>query len=172
MASERDTNHKMRSLTAACALLALSAVVLDVSAATQPDSAAKAAAAAMVQRFADSWNRADGTAYGENYWPEAELVDPTGAIIDGQKAIVQEHLDAWAGIFKGSRVIGEVRKIQMLGPNYMVVDFDLQLSGFRQPPPGSPPNAKVLKNHLKHVMERRNGLWKVLSAQNTFVTAR
>ena len=78
----------MRSLTAACALLALSAVVLDVSAATQPDSAAKAAAAAMVQRFADSWNRADGTAYGENYWPEAELVDPTGAIIDGQKAIV------------------------------------------------------------------------------------
>jgi len=99
-------------------------------------------------------------------------VDPTGAIIDGQKAIVQEHLDAWAGIFKGSRVIGEVRKIQMLGPNYMVVDFDLQLSGFRQPPPGSPPNAKVLKNHLKHVMERRNGLWKVLSAQNTFVTAR
>ncbi len=40
---------------------------------------ADAAAQAMVNRFADSWNRADGAAYGENYWPEAELVDPAGS---------------------------------------------------------------------------------------------
>jgi hypothetical protein len=34
-------------------------------------------ATAMVTRFEDSWNRADGPAYGENHWPEAELVDPS-----------------------------------------------------------------------------------------------
>jgi uncharacterized protein (TIGR02246 family) len=162
----------MKSLTAACAILTWLAVVPDISAATQPDGAAKAAAEAMVKRFADSWNRADGGAYGENYWPEAELVNPAGAIIDGQKAIVQEHLDLWAGIFKGSHAKGEVRKIQMLGPEYMIVDFDVEVSGFRQPPPGSHPDAKVLNNHLKHVMEKRNGLWKVLSAQNTFIAAK
>jgi hypothetical protein len=63
---------------------------------------AAVAAQAMVMRFVDSWNRADGAAYGEN--------------------------------------------------------------------PGSPADAAgVLHTHLKHVMERRHGVWKVLAAQNTFV---
>jgi hypothetical protein len=37
----------------------------------------------------------------------------------------------------------------------MIVDFDLELSGN----PGG--------NHLKHILEKRNGTWKILSAQNT-----
>jgi hypothetical protein len=45
------------------------------------DNQVQAAADAMVSRFVDSWNRADGAAYGENYWPDAELIDPTGAIM-------------------------------------------------------------------------------------------
>ena len=52
----------MKALTAACAILTLFAVVPDVSAATPADSNAKAAADAMVKRFADSWNHADGAA--------------------------------------------------------------------------------------------------------------
>jgi uncharacterized protein (TIGR02246 family) len=131
---------------------------------------AQAAAAAMVNRFVDSWNRADGTAYGENYWPEAELVNPSGAISSGKDAIVREHVELWAGIFKGTRATGKVRRIQRLGLNYMVVDIDVEISGVQQPPPGSPPNANgVLRNHLKHIMEKRNGVWKILSAQNTFI---
>jgi uncharacterized protein (TIGR02246 family) len=133
---------------------------------------AQSAAIAMVNRFVDSWNRADGAAYGENYWPDAELVDPTGAIKNGRTAIVQEHVEMWAGTFKGSRITGKVRRVQMLGSKYMIVDFDAEVSGVRQLPPGSQPNANgVLRNHLKHVMEKRSGVWKVLSAQNTFIAA-
>ncbi|HEX5387105.1 MAG TPA: hypothetical protein VFW66_10420, partial [Gemmatimonadales bacterium] len=69
---------------------------------------AGAAAQAMVDRFVDSWNRADGAAYGKNYWPEAELVDPIGIISRGREAIVQEHVDLWAGPFKGSHIEGKV----------------------------------------------------------------
>ena len=163
----------MRSLTAAFAILTLLAVMPDVSAATQADRDAKAAADAMVKRFADSWNRADGAAYGEDYWPEAELVNPSGDILNGKAAIVQEHVNLWAGVLKGTHATGAVRKIQVLGSNYMVVDFDLQVSGARQFPPGSLPDANgALRGHLKHVMEKRNGLWKVLSAQNTFIAAK
>ena len=136
-----------------------------------PDKEAQAAANAMVNRFADSWNRADGPAYGENYWPEAELVNPSGQVLSSQAAIVQEHLDLWGGIFKGSHIVGKVRRIQMLGSDHMIVDFDLELTGIRQAPPGSPPGTKVLRNHIKHVMEKRNAVWKVLSAQNTFIAA-
>jgi uncharacterized protein (TIGR02246 family) len=132
---------------------------------------ASVAAEAMVTRFVDSWNSADGAAYGENYWPEAELVDPSGVISRGKEAIVQEHVDLWAGLFNGSRISGKVRRIRMLGPTFMMVDFDAELSGVRQLPPGSPADASgVLHNHLKHIMERRRGIWKVLAAQNTFIS--
>src|SRR5215216_4687828 len=87
---------------------------------------AEVAAKAMVERFVDSWNRADGAAYGENYWPDAELVNPSGVISQGQAAIVQEHVELWAGIFKGSHVTGKVRRIRMLGPTFMMVDFDAE----------------------------------------------
>jgi uncharacterized protein (TIGR02246 family) len=135
------------------------------------DKEALSAANSMVERFADSWNHADGVAYGENYWPEAELVDPSGAIVSGKAAIVQEHVDLWAGPFKGSHVAGKVRRVQMLGANYMIVDFDVQLSGFAKALPVAPPATAVLNSHLKHVMEKRDGAWKVLSAQNTMVAA-
>ncbi len=157
-------------LTAVVAVLTLSlnAIVF----ASPADNEAQTVAHAMVNRFVDSWNRADGVGYGENYWPEAELVDPVGRIVSGQTAIVHEHVEMWAGPFKGSRATGKVRRIQMLGSNYMIIDFDVEVSGVHQLPPGSPPNAEgVLRNHLKHIMEKRNGSWKVLSAQNTFITA-
>jgi len=136
-----------------------------------PDKETLSAANALVERFVDAWNRADGIAYGENYWAEAELVNPSGAIVSGKPAIVQEHVDLWGGIFKGSHIAGKVRRVQMLGANYMIVDCDFQLSGFAKPPPGAPPWATVLNNHLKHVMEKRDGAWKILSAQNTLVAA-
>ncbi|HWG52702.1 MAG TPA: hypothetical protein VN677_05330 [Gemmatimonadaceae bacterium] len=58
----------------------------------------------------------------------------------------------------------------MLGANFMMVDFDAELAGVRRLPPGSPADAAgVLHNHLKHVMKRRHGVWKVLAAQNTLI---
>src|ERR1043165_1352876 len=154
---------------AAGLLVALLPLLASMAAVAQSDppvpNEASQAAQAMVSRFVDSWNSADGTAYGANYWPEAELVDPSGVISRGKAAIVQEHVDLWAGIFKGSRIQGKVRRIRMLGPTFMMVDFDAELSGIRQLPPGSPADAAgVLHNHLKHIMERRHGIWKVLAA--------
>ncbi|HEX5438388.1 MAG TPA: nuclear transport factor 2 family protein [Gemmatimonadaceae bacterium] len=132
---------------------------------------ARRAADAMVKLFVDSWNRADGAAYGENYWPDAELVDPSGVITNGRAAIVQEHVNLWAGIFKGSHQEAKVRRIRMLGPDHLVVDFDAHLSHIRQAPTGSPSDsARALHSHLKHVLVRRGGVWKIIAAQNTFFT--
>lgn len=40
---------------------------------------------------------------------------------------------------------------------------------FTKAPPGAPSGTVALDAHLKHVMERRHGAWKILSAQNTMV---
>src|SRR6266851_1683484 len=138
--------------------------------ATAQEAEAKAAADATVRSFVVSWNRADGAGYGENYWPDAELVDPLGEIVEGRAAIAQEHVDLWAGIFKGSRIAAKVRRVRRLDPNHIIVDFDTGLSGVRELPPGSQNQGNnVIRTHLKHILEKRNGQWKVLSAQNTFI---
>ncbi len=96
-------------------------------------------------------------------------IDPGGLIVTGQAAIVQEHVDLLSGPFKDTGISGKVRRVQTLGRNYMIVDFDLRLSGMRQLPSGTAPSASgVLCSHLKHILEERLGIWKVLSAQNTF----
>jgi uncharacterized protein (TIGR02246 family) len=134
----------------------------------QPDKEARAAAEQTVHRFVDSWNREDGKAYGENYWPDAELVNPSGGIVKGRAAIAKEHVDLWAGIFKGSHMAATLRKVRRLDPNHIIVDFDTELSHVQKPPPGAPPNG-VIKTHLKHILEKRHGEWKVVAAQNTFI---
>lgn len=130
----------------------------------------RAAADSMVGRFVDSWNRADGTAYGEGYWPDAELVDPTGKVWKGRAAIAQMHVDLWAGPFKGSRIEAVVRNIRRLGPNSLLVDLDLALRGAGQAPPGASLDAEgAIRTHLKQILEKRKGIWRILSSQNTFV---
>ena len=85
----------MKRLIAVVALtLLLSASVV----ANSVDNEAQTVANTMVSRFVDAWNHADGAAYGKNYWPEAELVDPVGRIKSGQLAIVEEHVDAGPGL--------------------------------------------------------------------------
>ena len=121
--------------------------------------------------FVESWNQADGAAYGDGYWPDAELVDPAGEVWTGRAAIAQSHVDLWGGIFKGSRIGGTVRGMRRLGPDVLLVDLDLELRGFRQRPPGGQADVQgVIRTHLKHILVQRQGSWRILCAQNTFVT--
>ena len=132
------------------------------------------AASDALARFVESWNRAaEGDVqaparYGDLYWPDAELVDPSGMIWNGQQAIQQMHVDLWRTAFKGSKVKGNVRKTRRLSPTLMIADFDLDLALFKTGPSGSPQANGIVKAHLKHVMEKRGGTWKVVAAQNTF----
>jgi uncharacterized protein (TIGR02246 family) len=132
------------------------------------------AAASALAVLLDSWNRSargdvqGPTLYGTGYWPDAELVDPSGNIWQGQPAIVQMHVDLWHTAFKGSVLNGSIRKTRQLSPTLMIADFDLELTLFREAPMGSIPEGGAVRAHLKHVMEKRGKDWKVLVAQNTF----
>lgn len=57
---------KMKLLIA-CTMLTLLTPMFDATAAAQADNAARSAADAMVGRFTDSWNRADGSAVTRFY---------------------------------------------------------------------------------------------------------
>lgn len=124
--------------------------------------------------FVDSWNRAaagnmDGAqSYGTLYWPDAELVDPSGNIWSARPDIVQMHVDLWNTAFKGSTVRGVVRRTRQLSETLMIADFNLDLKPAGPLPPSIPNTNGIVKARLKHVMERRGDEWKVVAAQNTF----
>jgi len=136
-----------------------------------PNDEERAAAEAMLTHWVDSWNRADGAAYGENYWPDAELVDPTGTISAGRAAIAQSHVALWSSIFKGSVVKGVVRRIVPLGKNFLLVDLDMELRRFAVAPPVADTAGGAMKARLKHLLEKRDGAWRIIAAQNTAVAA-
>lgn len=127
-----------------------------------------AAASRLSRTFARTWNRRDGDGYGAAYWPDAELVDPSGQVWNGRRAIVQTHLDLWAGPAKRTHMSAHVRRVRALSPSLFVVDIDTSATGFSPAPPGAPDG--IVRTRLKHVVERRAGHWKILTSQNTFVS--
>jgi uncharacterized protein (TIGR02246 family) len=122
----------------------------------------------LAKTFADTWNRRDGRAYGSAYWPDAELVDPSGQVWSGRDAIIQTHRDLWAGPAKATHMTAQVRRIRTLSPSLFVVDIDTSAAGFLPPPPGAPNG--IVRTRLKHVVEKRKSDWKIISSQNTFVS--
>ncbi len=154
------------ALLAACATGSTSGV--------SPDADSQEIATRAAAVFVDSWNRAATgdtqgyQSYGTLYWPDAELVDPSGNIWRGGPAIVQMHVDLWKTAFKGSEVKGTVRSTRRLSPTLMIADFNLDLRVAGDLPPTIPASNGRVKAHLKHVMERRGGEWKAIAAQNTF----
>lgn len=163
----------MKSLFPLTALLLCYACTPNPTQAALGQAEMQTVATDALQTFVDSWNRAaagDSSAYaqyGTLYWPDAELVDPSGRVWDTQPAIVAMHADLWTSAFKDSRVAGSVRRVRALGATVMIADFDFSLTLSSLPPPGAGPAGPV-HAHLKHVMEQRGADWRVVSAQNTF----
>lgn len=123
--------------------------------------------------FATTWNEKDGLAYGEAYWPDAELVDPTGTIWQGREAIADMHVALWSGPARGTTVSAFVRSIRSLSPTLAVVDLNVAVTGFSPAPPGAVADANgEVRTRLKHVIEQRGDEWKIVASQNTFVAAR
>jgi uncharacterized protein (TIGR02246 family) len=144
------------------------------AAASPTDAEAQQIAEGALKVFVDSWNRSaagDTTGhqlYGSQYWPDAELVDPSGNIWNDQPSIIKMHVDLWGTAFKGSQVNGAVRRTRVLSPTLMIADFNLDLKVQGPLPPTIPSSGGIVKAHLKHVLEKRGPDWKVIAAQNTF----
>jgi uncharacterized protein (TIGR02246 family) len=128
-----------------------------------------AAAEQLAAAFATTWTAKDGPGYGLAYWPDAELVDPSGAIWDGREAIAQTHVDLWKAT-GDTKATATVRRVRPLSPTLMVVDITAVITGFPAPPPGGSADAEGrVYSNLKHVVEMRGGEWKISASQNTFI---
>lgn len=127
---------------------------------------------AIATALEESWNRGDGQAWGEQFWPEARFVNAVGAVSDGREAIAALHTRIFTTVYKGSHNTFKVARVTKLGENRLLVELDGKAENLIKLPASFPvwPDGSV-HAHLMFVSEKRGGEWRILYAQNTVVAA-
>ena len=104
------------------------------------------------------------------FWADGEQVNILGGILPNAGVIRDRHAEILAGPFKGSQYAYEVRRIVSLGIDVAMVDTDVRVTNFRALPPGAMATSPgVLLTRMKHVYQRREGVWRISASQNTAV---
>ncbi|MEO6075547.1 MAG: SgcJ/EcaC family oxidoreductase [Dokdonella sp.] len=128
---------------------------------------------ASLDRLAMAWNAGDAVAWAAEFWPDGEQVNILGDILPNATVIRNRHADVFAGPFKGSHYECNLRRVVFLGIAFASVDCTLRVTNFRGLPPGIVATSPgELLTRMKQVYERREGMWRIASAQNTAVMPR
>lgn len=150
--------------------IAASVLFLAVAAPSYADEPAEKPLRQSLDRLAKAWNTADAQMWADEYWPQGELINILGGIMPNPTAIRERHAAVLAGPFKGSHFESTVRRILFLGPDVAIVDTDIRVTQFRALPPGAVATSPgLLLTRMKHVYQRRDGVWRIAASQNTAV---
>lgn len=125
---------------------------------------------ASLDRLAVAWNAGDAAAWAAEFWPDGEQVNILGNILPNAEVVRDRHAEVFAGPFKGSHYECELRRVRFAGEDFALVDCSLRLTKFRGLPHGIVATSSgELLTRMKHLYERRDGIWRIASAQNTAV---
>lgn len=123
-----------------------------------------------LDHLAQAWNSTDAAMWAGEYWPEGELVNILGGILPNPAEIRDRTAVILAGPFKGSHFESTVRRIFFLGADVAIVDTDIRVTQFHALPQGAVATSPgVLLTRMKHVYQRREGVWRIAASQNTAV---
>lgn len=126
---------------------------------------------ASLDRLALAWNAGDAAAWAAEFWPDGEQVNIIGDILPNATVIRDRHAEVFAGPFKDSHYECDLRRVLFLGSDFASVDCTLSVTNFRGLPPGIVATSPgELQTRMKHLYERRDGVWRIASAHNTAVT--
>ena len=120
-----------------------------------------------------AWARADAALWASHYASDAEFINILGMLFPDVKTMQARHHEIFQGVFRGSRHHGALRRVRFLGPDVAIADVDIDVTGFQALPPGSVPTEPgILRTRMRHVLEKRDGVWRIVATQNTAVAPR
>ncbi len=120
-----------------------------------------------------AWNRADATAWGDLFWPDARFTNVIGGTYVGASDIAAQHARIWASIYQGSHGVLGIVATRPLGPDHLLIEAYATLTGARAAPPGVHLDpGGVIHTRLAIVTERRASDWRIVFAQNTVINPR
>jgi uncharacterized protein (TIGR02246 family) len=112
-----------------------------------------------------AWQRADGTAFGKLFTPDADFVEIRGGHHHGVEAIARGHQAIFDTIYAGSTVAYVVERARLLAPGCIVALIGSTLTAPSGPLQG------VNSARITAVITERGGEWAIASFHNTLVIA-
>jgi uncharacterized protein (TIGR02246 family) len=114
-------------------------------------------------RQADAWNRHDATAYANLFTEVGEVVNVVGWWWKGRSQIESRLTDAFAFVFRDSRMTITDVQTRHLAPGLAIAHVLWTMAGVRTPPGIPEPREGIQIQVLKKV----DGKWFIYSFQNT-----
>jgi len=118
----------------------------------------------LVYQLEAAWNAGDGTGFAEAFAEEADFIHILGGYYSGRAAIEAGHRMIFGTIYKGSTVRYSVEKIRFIRPDVAVVSARQYLQFYED---GA---ARELQARPLLVLEKKDGLWEIVTLQNTRIT--
>jgi uncharacterized protein (TIGR02246 family) len=137
--------------------------VLTLSTASQGQTADDAAIREVQARQAEAWNQHDAAAYAKLFTEDGEVVNVVGWWWKGRPQIESRLTDAFAFVFRDSRMTIADVQTRYLAPGLAISHVLWTMSGAKTPPGIPEPREGIQMQVLKKV----EGKWLIYSFQNT-----
>jgi hypothetical protein len=140
---------------------------IEAAAAASPGNVA--AMEAIVATFDAAWTAGDPVTYAAQY-AGAEWVGPNGAIQTDPAVITAIYTGIINFALPGTVRQSTIRSLTFLTGTIAVLDIDARVTGFAAPPPGVMPwEPGTLRALEKNILVKRDGEWRIVKHQQTFV---
>jgi uncharacterized protein (TIGR02246 family) len=125
----------------------------------------------ILSRQTESWDRKDAAAWAQDFTESATFINVRGDLLRGRAAIEAIHQVIFSGAYKNSPCSTTVDSVLYPAPNVAMVDTTNEVTNFEALPPGLVPTAPgVFRTRMKLILINDQGVWKILSAQNTAIS--
>jgi uncharacterized protein (TIGR02246 family) len=126
----------------------------------------------LLAELIDAWRRGDAAAYGARFQAGGTFTNVFGAFHVGREEFDRRHEEVFRGIFRGSTVTMDIRKLRFLRPDVAVLDLDTGLFGAKLRPPGVEAGADgELRASLLMVLTKEGGRWEIAAYHNVWRSA-
>lgn len=123
-----------------------------------------AAIRALQARQADAWNRHDAEAYADLFTKDGDVVNVLGWWWQGRDEIRRKLSDAFAFVFRDSRLTITDVHVRFLDPKIAVAHVRWTMEGAKAPPGAPDPPRQGIQ---LQVLTKEGEGWRIASFQNT-----
>jgi uncharacterized protein (TIGR02246 family) len=105
-----------------------------------------------------AWNQGSARKFCVRLSEDSSLTDIVGRVYYGREAIEERMAEAFASVYKGSRIVMKVQKIRFVDGFVAIVDIDSEVVGYKTLPPGvRAPGDGTLRIRQQQVMVKGDG---------------
>jgi uncharacterized protein (TIGR02246 family) len=127
----------------------------------------------LIGGLTEAWKRGDAKAFGARYQADGSFTNVFGDFYVGRDDFDRRHDEVFRGIFKGSTLAMEVRKLRFLRPDVAAVDIATTVTGVAARPPGVQPGPDgALHSALLMVLVKEDGRWEIAAYHNVWRSPR